>query len=484
MKPRREVWTDMKRLAVLLTIVSLFFAGCAVGPDSRRPEVTVPGSFINEVKTAADTVNTQWWNQFNDPVLDKLIAEALANNKDIKIAAANVQQAVGVLIQTRSPIFPQLNYSGTAQRYLNSELAATPIPASVPNPQNAFTLLGSATWEIDLWGRIRRLTESAQADLLATEYAKRGVVLSLVSSVASSYLQLRGLDEQLRISKMTLATYAESVRIFELQYQYGVVSQMNVEQARSQYETAAAQIPQIESSIAQTEYAISILLGRNPGPVERGKPISELVLPAVPAGIPSQLLERRPDLQQAEQQLVSANAKIGAARALYFPTITLTGSYGTSSGELSDLFKGPARTWSYGGSITGPIFAGGSIYGQVKQAEAAQQAALLSYQSAIQNAFRDVETSLINSQKLNEQVRAQERLVRANREYARLSRLQYDGGYVPYSTVLQAEQQLFPSELNLAQTKSSLLGSLVTIYQAMGGGWVNVADKMTAAKPQ
>jgi multidrug efflux system outer membrane protein len=474
----------MKRFTVLLTIVSLFFAGCAVGPDYKRPEVPVPGSYINEVKTAADTVNTQWWNQFNDPVLDKLIAEALANNKNVKIAAANIEQAAGVLIQIRSPIFPQLNYSGVAQRSRLTELGATPLPAQTPNPQTSYQALGAATWEIDLWGRVRRLTESAQANLLATEYAKRGVVLSLVGSVASSYVQLRGLDEQLRIARLTLSTYAESVRLFDLQFQYGVVSQMNVEQARSQYETAAASIPSIESQVTQTEYALSILLGRNPGPIERGKPITELNMPAVPSGIPAQVLERRPDILQAEQQLVSANAQIGAARALYFPTISLTGTYGSASRDLSDLFKGAARVWSYGGSITGPIFAGGAIYGQVMQAKAAQQAALLNYQSAIQNAFRDVETSLINSRKLNEQVRAQERLVRANREYSRLSRLQYDGGYVPYSTVLQAEQQLFPSELNMVQTQAALFSSLVSIYQAMGGGWVNTAEKMTAAKPE
>lgn len=473
----------MKRL-FLFGIIVILLASCAIGPDYKRPDVEVPGTFINEVKTAADTANTKWWNQFNDPVLDKLIAEALANNKNVKIAAANIEQAAGALIQIRSPIFPQLNYSGVSQRSRLTELGATPLSPQVPNPQTSYQALGAATWEIDLWGRVRRLTESAQASLLATEYAKRGVVLSLVGSVASSYVQLRGLDEQLRIARLTLSTYAESVRLFELQFQYGVISQMNVEQARSQYETAAASIPSIESQVSQTEYALSILLGRNPGPIERGKPITELNMPAVPSGIPAQVLERRPDILQAEQQLVSANAQIGAARALYFPTISLTGTYGSASRDLSDLFKGPARVWSYGGSITGPIFTGGAVYGQVMQAKAAQQAALLSYQSAVQNAFRDVETSLITGQKLNEQVRAQERLVRANREYSRLSRLQYDGGYVPYSTVLQAEQQLFPSELTMVQTQAALFSSLVSIYQAMGGGWVNTAEKMTAAKPQ
>jgi multidrug efflux system outer membrane protein len=470
----------MKRFAMVLLNIALL-AGCAVGPDYRRPEISAPGSYMYEVKNAGDTANTEWWHQFEDPILDETIAEALANNKSVKIAAAKVEQASGLLIQTRSPIFPQINYSGSGEKQRLTELAATPMSASIPNPQTAYQVLAGASWEIDLWGRIRRLTESAQANLLASEYAKRGVVLSLVASVASSYLQLRGLDEQLRISKQTLAAYAETVRIFELQHQYGVVSRMTVEQARSQYETAAAAIPGIESQIAQTQNAICILLGRNPGPVERGKSITELTMPAVPEGVPSQVLERRPDILQAEQQLIASNAQIGAARALYFPTITLTGYYGGASSDLSNLFNGPARVWNYGGSITGPIFAGGAIWGQVFQAEAGQRAALLNYQAVIQSAFSDVENSLIANQKLIEQIRSQERLVRASGEYARLSRLQYNGGYVPYSTVLQADQQLFPSELSLAQTRAAVFSSFVAIYQAMGGGWVLEADKLTAS---
>ena len=473
----------MKRIIPIVLVIQLLglLAGCAVGPDYKRPDLTVPGSYRYEVQGASDTANTEWWRQFEDPVLDALIDEALANNKNVKISAAKIEQAAGLLVQTRSSIFPQLNYSGIAERQRLTEYGATPLSSAVPNPQTAYQVLGSASWEIDLWGRIRRLTESAQANLLASEYAKRGVVLSLVASVASSYLQLRGLDEQLLLSQKTLAAYGETVRIFELQHKYGVVSRMNVEQARSQYETAAAAIPGIESQIAQTENAISILLGRNPGPIERGKSILELSMPAVPSGVPSQVLERRPDILQAEQQLVAANAQIGAARALYFPTITLTGGYGTASSDLSNLFKGPARVWSYGGSITGPIFAGGAIYGQVLQAEAGQKEALLSYQAAIQSAFSDVENSLVVNQKFVEQLRAQERLVRANQEYSKLARLQYKGGYVPYSTVLQAEQQLFPSELTLAQTRAATFSSLVAIYQAMGGGWVLEADKLTAS---
>jgi multidrug efflux system outer membrane protein len=233
----------------------------------------------------------------------------------------------------------------------------------------------------------------------------------------------------------------------------------------------------------QTENALSILLGRNPGPIVRGKSIFQLSLPAVPAGVPSQLLERRPDLLQAEQNLIAANAQIGAAKALYFPTVSLTGAVGTASSQLSDLFRGPARVWSYAGVATGPIFTAGNISGQVAQAEAGKQAALLGYEAAIQSAFADVESALIASTKLGEQVAAQEQLVRALKDYSRLARLQYDGGYTPYFTVLQAEQQLFPAELNWAASRGQLFTASVNTYKAMGGGWVNEATKLAAQSP-
>jgi multidrug efflux system outer membrane protein len=259
---------------------------------------------------------------------------------------------------------------------------------------------------------------------------------------------------------------------------------MNVAQAQSQYETAAAQIPQIESQIAQVENGLAILLGRNPGPIERGKPIGEIVAPPIPSGVPSSLLERRPDLVQAEQALVAANAQIGAAKALYFPTISLTGALGSASPDLSDLFKGPARAWSYAGQLAGPIFTAGAVSGQVAQAEAAQAAALQSYQLAIQNAFADVDNALVANAKGREQIEAQQRLVAALSDYTRLARLQYDGGYAPYSTVLQAEQALFPAELNLVAYRTANLGTWVAIYKAMGGGWIEVAAARTPAHPR
>jgi multidrug efflux system outer membrane protein len=467
----------MRRLAIAAALL----AGCTMGPDYVRPKVDAPAAFRFEPAMVAETVNTAWWKQFGDPVLDQLIDTALANNLNVKIAAANVEQALAVITQTRSALFPQVGYSATGEnaRVPNEGIVAA-IP-NFPNPQTAYQAMLTASWEIDLWGRIRRLSESAQANMLATDEARRGVILTLVNSVATDYLTLRGLDEQLAIAKSTLDTYGESVRLYQLQFKYGQTSQMTVSQSQSQYETAAAQIPVIESQIAQTENALSILLGHNPGPIPRGKSIYDLALPSVPAGVPSALLERRPDIMQAEQSLIAANAQIGAAQALYFPTISLTGALGSSSTDLSNLFKGPTRVWNYAGQIIGPIFTFGAVSGQVGQAQAAEQAALLNYKLTIQNAFADVDNALIGSQKLKEQLAAQERLVAALKDYARLAKLQYDGGYTAYSTVLQAEQTLFPAELTLASVRASVFTSAGNIYKAMGGGWVTQADELTGS---
>jgi outer membrane protein, multidrug efflux system len=470
-----------RRLLALCALLTL--AGCTLGPDYRRPEVKSPAAFQYEPRDAAATADTLWWKQFQDPVLDQLIAEALAHNTNVQIAAANVEQAAAALTQTRSQFFPAVGYGAGAQRERAREPAfAAQIP-NYPNPSSAYQAALQASWEIDLWGRIRRQSEAAYANVLATDDARRGVILSLVASVANSYLQLRGLDAQLDVAKKTLQTYKESVDLFTLQFQYGQVSMMNVAQAQSQYETAAAQIPLIESQIAQTQSSLAVLIGRDPGPIVRGKSVYDLQLPQVPAGVPSALLERRPDLNQAEQQLIAANAQIGAAKALYFPTISLTGAFGNVSSDLSKLFTGPAKVWSYAGSLAGPIFTFGAVSGQVAQAESQQNAALLNYQLSIRNAFADVDNALIANQKLKEQLDAQIKLVAALQQYNELARLQYDGGYTSYSTVLQAEQALFPAELNLASIRAQLFASAVNIYKAMGGGWVTQADTLTGSTP-
>ena len=472
----------MRRLLPLAA--AALAAGCVLGPDYKRPDVAAPAVFQYEppgaVAAAADTL---WWQQFGDPVLDGLIAEALAHNSNLAIAVANVEQAAALLTQTRAQLYPQVGVGATAQRQRTVEPAFASLLPNYPNPSDAYQALLSASWEIDLWGRIRRQSESALANLLATDEARRGVVLSLVAQVASSYLQLRGLDAQLVVANKTLGVYGESVKIFTLQFKYGQVSQMNVAQAQSQYETAAAQIPLIESQIAQNQNALAVLIGRDPGPITRGKSVYDLALPQVPAGVPSSLLERRPDLLQAEQQLVAANAQIGAAKALYFPQISLTGSLGGASTELSNLFKGSSRVWNYAGSVVGPIFTFGAVSGQVAQAEATRKAALLNYELSIRNAFADVDNALVANQKLQEQLAAQVKLVAALSDYARLARLQYEGGYTSYSTVLQAEQALFPAELTLASIRAQVFGSSVAIYKAMGGGWVALADARTS-RPQ
>jgi outer membrane protein, multidrug efflux system len=458
-------------------------SGCTLGPSYERPDVEMPEAFLYEPAVVGDTANTTWWKQFGDPVLDDLIGIALVNNYNVKIAAANVEQALSIVTQTRSELYPQIGYGASGKKTRRADAALSDAFPGILNKQEIYQAFLSASWELDLWGRIRSLSEAAQASMLATEEVRRGVILTLVSTVANSYINLRGLDEQLAVSQATLGAYEQSMKLYKLQFKYGYTSQMTVAQSESQYETAATQIPQLESQIAQQENALSVLLGRNPGPIPRGKSISELVTPVVPAGLPSSLLERRPDLLQAEQGLIAANAQIGAAKALYFPSISLTGAFGNSSTNLSNLFNGSSRAWNYGGQIVGPIFSFGAVSGQVAQSEAGQRAALASYELAVQSAFADVDNALVANLKIGEQLEAQKRLVSALTEYERLAQLQYDAGYTPYSTVLQAQQTLFPAQLVLAELLAAVLASSTNIYKAMGGGWIDEADVIIGSAP-
>ncbi len=464
------------RLSAVSVLAAL--AGCTVGPDYVRPEVDTPKAFRFEDKETQDLANTAWWKQFQDPVLGALIDEGLANNKDLRIAAARVEEFAGRLTTTRSEFYPQIGYGAGGSRDRGSERLATPVPPGVSNPQTTYSAVLNASWEIDLFGRIRRLSEAAEAQLMATEEARRGVVLSLVSSVATGYIALRDFDKQLEIAKRTAESRREALALFELRYKGGVVSQVEVSQVRSEYESAVAAIPAIERAIAQTENALSILVGRNPGPIARGKTIEELREVAVPAGIPSDVLLRRPDIRQAEQNLIAANANIGAARALYYPRISLTGLFGYASSDLGDLLEGPARQWSFAGSLVGPIFTFGLIEGLVAASEAQQRQLLASYERAIQNAFREVDDALIDNRKSRERLGAQDRQVAALRDYARLSRLRYEGGYTSYLEVLDAERSLFNAELQRTQTQGEVFSALVNIYKSMGGGWINEADKL------
>ncbi len=470
--------TSWNRLFVV-TILSASVSACMMGPDYRRPDMPTPESyrFLPE-QASQQALDSRWWEDFGDPVLNGMVEEAIVNNRDLKAALANSEKAAAAIMQTRAGLFPQVNATAQAGRERLSEMDAEPL-IGVPNPQNAKSASLGASWEIDLWGKIRRMTEAAEADAKAMEQARRAALLSIVSNIVTQYVNLLALDEQLTIAKDTSANYGESLRIIELQFKYGVTSQMTVAQAASQYETARSQIPQIEHNITQTENAINILRGRHPGPVVRGSVLAQLKTPAVPADLPSNLLLRRPDILSAEQDLVAANAMIGATRAMYFPTISLTGAFGTSSEHLRNLWKGPAKTWSFAGAVSLPIFQGGSIRSQVRQAEAGQRAALAQYENAVQSAFADVDNALSYRQRVNEQLDRETRLVARLKDYSRLAKLQYDEGYSAYSVVLQADQSLFPRQLTLAQLHASSLTSVVGIYKSLGGGWIDLADAKT-----
>ena len=463
------------RIRLLATLLAVFLASCTVGPDYQRPTVASPDAWRIDYPKAIDVANTKWWEQFGDPVLNELVETALRENLDIQIAAARVDQFIGALTSTRSQLFPQIGYGADASRVRASAVGQPPLP---PGADPYFSLYqGSlgASWQLDLFGRVRRLTEAAQAQVYASEQAQHGVVLSLVSSVATSYIVLRALDRQLQIAQSTASNFTATARLFELRFKSGIVAKTEVMQIKSQQQQALAAIPAFEQAIAAQENLISILLGRNPGPIARGKTIDQLVAPQIPADLPSTLLQRRPDILQAEQNLVAANANIGAARALYYPNISLTGLLGTVSTVFSSLLSEPASTSLLAVGITGPIFTFGGIEGQVYSAEAQKRQALLVYRQTILAAFRETNDALTGSQKKISEVAFQEERVLALREFARLSTLRFDKGVSGYLEVLVAENELFAAELAAVQLLADRYIQLINVYQAMGGGWVDIA---------
>jgi multidrug efflux system outer membrane protein len=475
----------MKQAIVALTIL-LVLTGCAVGPDYKKPEIASPPAWLVDMQTAKDTANTLWWEQFNDPALNELIATALKQNFDLRIATARVDEYYGRYGATRADLFPQIGYGASAGRTQLSEKGAFAGTPGAGSPHTNLQAQFSASWEIDLWGKIRRATEAAQADLLAAEDVRRGVILSLVTSVATAYVDLRSLDRQLEIAKRTVESREKSVKLFDLRFKGGNISEMELSQVQSEYYVALASIPDLEKRIRQQENLINFLLGRNPGPVARGKAfeksdtVEAIALPSVPAGLPSDLLLRRPDIRQAEQQLIAANARIGVAKGQYFPSISLTGLFGSASRDLGDLFTGPAGQWNFAGSLAGPIFTAGRIKGDVKAAQAIQQEALFGYEKAIKNSFREFEDALIDQDRTRVQLDAQKKQVEALAVYARLANIRYDNGYTSYIEVLDAERSLFNGQLTYTQTQSALLRSLVNLYKASGGGWIIEADKQSS----
>jgi outer membrane protein, multidrug efflux system len=469
------------RTYALLAIVAVGAAGCAVGPDYVRPEVSTPAKWRIDYVDAAGVANTKWWEQFGDPVLDELVDSALRGNLDVRIAAARVDQFVGALAATRSQLYPQLGYGLDASRVQASRVGQPPLPPGADRNFSLYQASLGASWQLDLFGRVRRLGEAAQAQVYASEQARRGVVLSLVSSVTTSYIVLRALDRQLEIAQATSANFNESVRIFELRFRSGVVSQTELSQVTSQAQQALAAIPAIEQAIAAQENLLSILLGREPGPIPRGKSLDQLVAPAIPADLPATLLARRPDILQAEQNLVAANANVGATKALYFPDISITGALGSVSTAVSDLLSGSADTMLLGGSVAGPIFTFGGIRGQVDAARAQNRQAELFYRQTVLNALRETNDALTGSQKKAVEFEMQKKRVVALREFARLSTMRFDKGVAGYLDVLVAENELFAADLATARLQADRYVQVVNVYQAMGGGWVDVASAIAPA---
>ena len=459
-------------LPVLLVVLT----GCAVGPNYRRPAVNVPTTYRGASEsssagtgetTAQSLGDEKWWEVFQDPQLQGLIRQALKNNYDARIAAARVLAARAQLGITRADQFPALGVGGNIAGQQSPRLG--PIP-SYELTQGQVT--AAAAWNLDFWGKYRRATEAARANLLANEWAQKEVVATLVANLAASYFQLRQLDLELEISKRTLNTRRDSLQLNKTLEQHGINSLLDVRQSEQLVYTAATEVPDFERQIAQQENAISVFLGNNPGDVPRGLKLTEQPhAPEVPAGLPSSLLARRPDIREAEQNLVAANAQIGVARAAYFPQISLTGAAGFESSALANLFTGPAGIWNLAASVTQPIFEGGRLKSNVRLAEAQHEQMVLSYQQTIQGAFRDVSNALIAYRKNREFRIQQEHLLESAQDAARLSHVRFKAGTTDYLEVLTNETNSFTAELGLAQAQGNELIALVQLYQALGGGW-------------
>ena len=462
----------MRRLALLSA--ALLLAGCAVGPDYKRPEVQVPPEFRGQSPdvpaSERSIADLAWWEVFQDEVLQELLRTALAANYDLRIAAARVLDARAQVTINRSFQFPDVTGNASAAyTRIFGDLAPSQFKSTF-SPVGTLDL----AWELDLWGRLRRATEAARGDLLATEDARQFVMSTLISDVATAYFQLRELDLELEISRRTLASRQGSLRLVQRRYEGGVAALIDVRQAEVLLYTAAETIPDVERRIGQTENLISLLLGRHPGSVLRGRSTAEelaLAPPNVPAGLPSSLLERRPDVRQAENQLAAATARIGVAKANYFPRVVLTGAAGAGGIRIDGSWFGPQGILAIAPQLTLPIFNMGRVGAGVDSAEAQALGALIFYEETVQQAFREVADALIEHSKRREFRIQQGLLVDSLRDAARLANIRYRGGVTSYLEVLDTERQLFDAELGLAQSQRDELLALVRLYRALGGGW-------------
>jgi multidrug efflux system outer membrane protein len=470
-------------LAIALFLITVFLlAGCTVGPNYKRPDVAAPSVFRSPgpppANAAADTASLAdlpWFEVFKDEQLQALIRTALANNYDLREAVVRIDAARANLGITRSNQLPNLSASGSVEINRVSRDGATRLPPSFLPSQNrnfGSAVLDLLSFEVDLWGKLRRATEAARAELLSAEENRKTVAITLVSDVATAYFSLRELDYSLEISQRTLKTREDSLGLVKTRQEGGVATLLDLREAEQLVDTAAQAIPVLQQQIEQTENRISLLLAKNPDQVVRGRSLTEQVFPPeVPAGLPSALLERRPDIRAAEQNLIATNALIGVAKAAYFPQVTLTGFLGGQSTQLASLFSGPHTAWSFVPQVSQPIFTAGRLKSNVKLAEAQRESALIFYQKTIQTAFTEVSNALIAHQRVRESREKQEALVAALRDRLRLAYVRYRGGVDTQLNALDADRDLFQAELALSSIQLSEVLTVVDLYKALGGGW-------------
>jgi multidrug efflux system outer membrane protein len=466
-------------LYIGIAVGVLTLAGCTVGPNYKRPQIAAPANFrapepLPETQ-GASLADLKWFEVFRDPELDGLIKVALVQNYDLRDAVARVDQARANLGITRSNQYPQVSASGDLQFTRLSRDGQFPLPASFVTNQNrnwGEAALNLLSFQVDLWGQLRRATEASRANLLNADWNRKTVISTVVSQVATDYFQLLELDSELRISQTTLQTRQESFKLTTDREAHGIATELDVRQAEQLVESAAESIPQLKQQIEQTEDQVSLLLGKSPGSIERQRRFDEeYLVPEVPAGLPSALLERRPDIRAAEQTLVAANANIGVAKAAYFPQISLTGSIGGQSSSLAKLFSGPSAAWSFVPQITQPIFTAGRLKNTVRLAEAQRRDAQIAYEKSISTAFQEVSDALIAHQRTRESRVEQQKLVVALAVRKRLAYRRYEGGVDTQLNALDADRDLLSAELTLEQIRYAEVVSTVQLYNALGGGW-------------
>ena len=450
-----------------VAVAILCISGCTLGPDYERPEVEQPEEYRQSTESGESIANLPWWETFADDRLKALVEMALANNKDLAIAVSRIEEARARYGFVRADQFPSIDAQAGASRG-NFFIPGAPSAGASDN----FVIAGSLSYEVDLFGKLRRSTESARASLLATEEARRAVMISLVADVANAYLLLRDVDARLGIARRTLETRKESLGIIEARFDKGTVPMIDVNQAEIELADAAVQIAALERAVVQTENLLNVLLGQNPGPIVRGSGNRSLVPPQVPAGLPSELLERRPDIRQAEQLLAAQTAQIGVAEALRWPSLGLTGTLGLASDDLSNLTDGDSKIWDLGGNLLAPIFNAGQNKRRVEIERARTEQALSQYELTVLQAFREVENLLIAIRTLADETRARQGQVTAARSASMLSKARYDGGVTSYLEVLESDRSLFRAELAESEVRREQLGAYVDLYKALGGGWL------------